>query len=470
MIWEILKNFGTSTGIAQLFQGDGWKQLIMIGIAILLLYLAIFKEAEPYLLIPIGFGMLLVNLPGSDVYLKTNVDIKYTYETFAQLVGINAETAREIFASFNYADSLETLEIPLAKIASLITNAEGTALTDTVKGILTDNGYAIADVESNILTSIKNTAYLYDSEFEGLLGVIYLGVKYEIYPCLIFLGIGATTDFGPLIANPKSMILGAAAQIGIFITLLGALLLGFSGPEAASIGIIGGADGPTAILTTSKLASHLLPAISVAAYSYMALVPFIQPPIIRLLTTKKERQIKMQQLRSVTKTEKIIFPILVTVVVCLLIPSCAPLVGMLMLGNLIKESGVVPKLTETAGNALLYIVTILLGICVGATASAASFLTLNTLKIFGLGIIAFSIATAAGVLFGKIMCKATKGQVNPMIGAAGVSAVPMAARVVHKEGVREDPTNFLLMHAMGPNVAGVIGSAIAAGILISFFG
>ena len=470
MIWEILKNFGTSTGIAQLFQGDGWKQLIMIGIAILLLYLAIFKEAEPYLLIPIGFGMLLVNLPGSDVYLKTNVDIKYTYETFAQLVGINAETAREIFASFNYADSLETLEIPLAKIASLITNAEGTALTDTVKGILTDNGYAIADVESNILTSIKNTAYLYDSEFEGLLGVIYLGVKYEIYPCLIFLGIGATTDFGPLIANPKSMILGAAAQIGIFITLLGALLLGFSGPEAASIGIIGGADGPTAILTTSKLASHLLPAISVAAYSYMALVPFIQPPIIRLLTTKKERQIKMKQLRSVTKTEKIIFPILVTVVVCLLIPSCAPLVGMLMLGNLIKESGVVPKLTETAGNALLYIVTILLGICVGATASAASFLTLNTLKIFGLGIIAFSIATAAGVLFGKIMCKATKGQVNPMIGAAGVSAVPMAARVVHKEGVREDPTNFLLMHAMGPNVAGVIGSAIAAGILISFFG
>ena len=468
MIWEILKNFGTSTGIAQLFQGDGWKQLIMIGIAILLLYLAIFKEAEPYLLIPIGFGMLLVNLPGSDVYLKSNVDIKYTYETFAQLIGVNSETGRQIFASFGFGDNLDTLEIPLAKIATYITNADGTALTDTVKGILTANGYN--DIDANVLSVIKNTAYLYDSEFEGLLGVIYLGVKYEIYPCLIFLGIGATTDFGPLIANPKSMILGAAAQIGIFVTLLGALLLGFSGPEAASIGIIGGADGPTAILTTSKLASHLLPAISVAAYSYMALVPFIQPPIIRLLTTKKERQIKMQQLRTVTKTEKIIFPILVTVVVCLLIPSCAPLVGMLMLGNLIKESGVVPKLTETAGNALLYIVTILLGICVGATASAASFLTLNTLKIFGLGIIAFSIATAAGVLFGKIMCKVTKGQVNPMIGAAGVSAVPMAARVVHKEGVREDPTNFLLMHAMGPNVAGVIGSAIAAGILISFFG
>ena len=470
MIWEILKNFGTSTGIAQLFQGDGWKQLIMILIAILLLYLAIFKEAEPYLLIPIGFGMLLVNLPGSDVYLKSNVDIKYTYETFANLIGVNAETGRAIFDTFGL-QNVEVLELPLAKIVEYITvNGEGKELTDAVKNILTTNGYTDTNMFASIITTVSNSANLYDSEFEGLLGVIYLGVKYEIYPCLIFLGIGATTDFGPLIANPKSMILGAAAQIGIFITLLGALLLGFTGPEAASIGIIGGADGPTAILTTSKLASDLLPAISVAAYSYMALVPFIQPPIIRLLTTKKERQIKMKQLRTVTKTEKIIFPILVTVVVCLLIPSCAPLVGMLMLGNLIKESGVVPKLTETAGNALLYIVTILLGICVGATASANSFLTVNTLKIFGLGVVAFSIATAAGVLFGKIMCKATKGQVNPMIGAAGVSAVPMAARVVHKEGVREDPTNFLLMHAMGPNVAGVIGSAIAAGILISFFG
>ena len=266
------------------------------------------------------------------------------------------------------------------------------------------------------------------------------------------------------------MILGAAAQIGIFVTFMGALLLGFNGAEAASIGIIGGADGPTAILTTTKLAPDLLPAISVAAYSYMALVPFIQPPIIRLLTTKKERKIKMKQLREVSKTEKIIFPILVTAVVVLLIPSCAPLVGMLMLGNLIKESGVVPKLCEIAGNSLLYIVTILLGICVGATASADNFLSTKTLMIFGLGIIAFSFATAAGVLFGKIMCKLTKGKINPMIGAAGVSAVPMAARVVHKEGVKEDPTNFLLMHAMGPNVAGVIGSAVAAGLLINFFG
>lgn len=284
------------------------------------------------------------------------------------------------------------------------------------------------------------------------------------------MGIGATTDFGPLIANPKSMLLGAAAQIGIFITFLGALLLGFTNAEASSIGIIGGADGPTAILVTTKLADHLLPAISVAAYSYMALVPVIQPPIIRRLTTKKERQIKMTQLRPVSKTEKIIFPILVTTVVCLIIPDCVPLIGCLMLGNLIKESGVVPNLVNAAGNYILYIVTILLGICVGATASAETFLNWETLQIFFLGVIAFSFATACGVLFGKLMCVLSKGKINPMIGAAGVSAVPMAARVVQKEGLKEDPTNFLLMHAMGPNVAGVIGSAIAAGILLTLFG
>ena len=382
-LWLMIKDFALESGIAQFFTVDGgWKSLVMIAIAVLLLYLAIFKQAEPYLLLPIGFGMLLANFPGGGVFVKD--------------------------AAGNY---------------------------------------------------------------EGLLGTLYVGVKKGIYPCLIFLGIGATTDFGPLIANPKTMLLGAAAQIGIFITFLGALALPqFDAAEAASIGIIGGADGPTAILTTSTLAPDLLPAISVAAYSYMALVPFIQPPIIRLLTTKKERLIKMDQLRPVTKTEKIIFPIIVTLIVVLLIPSCAPLVGMLMLGNLIKESGVVPKLLETASNALLYIVTILLGLCVGATASADTFLNEQTLLIFGLGIVAFSCATAAGVLIGKLMSKLTGGKINPMIGAAGVSAVPMAARVVHKEGVKEDPTNFLLMHAMGPNVAGVIGSAVAAGILISYFG
>lgn len=374
-MWELLVEFAQNSGIAQFFAEGGWKNVIMIGIAILLLCLAIFKNVEPYLLLPIAFGMLMVNLP--------------------------------------------------------------------LGGVFEDN---------------------------GLLGVLYVGVKKGIYPCLIFMGIGATTDFGPLIANPKSMLLGAAAQIGIFITFLGALLLGFTNAEAGSIGIIGGADGPTAILVTTRLADHLLPAISVAAYSYMALVPVIQPPIIRLLTTKKERQIKMTQLRPVSKTEKIIFPILVTTVVCLIIPDCVPLIGCLMLGNLIKESGVVPNLVNAAGNSILYIVTILLGICVGATASAEAFLNKETLYIFFLGVIAFSFATACGVLFGKLMCVLSKGKINPMIGAAGVSAVPMAARVVQKEGLKEDPTNFLLMHAMGPNVAGVIGSAIAAGILLTLFG
>ncbi len=472
MIWEIIKNFGESTGIALLFQDGGWKQLIMICIAILLLYLAVFKEAEPYLLIPIGFGMLLVNLPGSDIYLKTllNAETYYSASSLADYFAITEAQAQGIISALPTEALTASGTVQLKEIFAYLIDGQnyknlvGTLqFTENAKSLFASLSFT-EDAKANILNILSSY------EYEGLLGTIYLGVKYEIYPCLIFLGIGATTDFGPLIANPKSMILGAAAQLGIFFTLIGAILLGFTGPQAASIGIIGGADGPTAILTTSKLAPDLLPAIAVAAYSYMALVPFIQPPIIRLLTTKEERLIKMGQLRVVTKTEKIIFPVLVTVVVTLIIPSCAPLVGMLMLGNLIKESGVVPKLTETAGNALLYIVTILLGTCVGATASAGVFLTLETLKIFLLGVIAFSFATAGGVVFGKIMCKATHGQVNPMIGAAGVSAVPMAARVVHKEGVKEDPTNFLLMHAMGPNVAGVIGSAIAAGLLINFFG
>jgi oxaloacetate decarboxylase beta subunit len=296
------------------------------------------------------------------------------------------------------------------------------------------------------------------------------GVKLGIYPALIFLGIGATTDFGPLIANPKSLLLGAAAQIGIFLTFLVAIVLPqFNGFEAASIAIIGGADGPTAIFLTNRLAPHILGSVSIAAYSYMALVPVIQPPVIRLLTTKRERRIKMEQLREVSKLEKIIFPIAVTLVVLLLVPSCAPLIGCLMLGNLIKESGVVPKLTETAANSLLYIVTILLGVSVGATATGEQFLRIETLLIIGLGVVAFMTATAGGVLFGKLMCWITKGKVNPIIGAAGVSAVPMAARVAHLEGQREDPENYLLMHAMGPNVAGVIGSAIAAGAFMIFF-
>lgn len=393
-VGQFFLNFLQNTGIYQFFSEGGWMNLIMILIAILLLYLAIFKKAEPYLLIPMGVGMLLANLPGTGIFES----IKETYQM-----------------------------------------ADG---------------------------SIKEVT----TEYKGLLGVLYLGVKHEIYPCLIFLGIGATTDFGPLISNPKTMILGAAAQIGIFITFMFAYLFGFSGTQAASIGIIGGADGPTAILTTTKLAPELLSSIAIAAYSYMALVPFIQPPVIKLLTTKKERLIHMEMPKPVSKTKKILFPIIVMVVVILIVPSCAPLIGCLMMGNLVKESGVVPKLVEACSNTLLYAVTILLGLTVGATATGTTFLTVQTLQIFALGIIAFVLATAGGVLIGKVMCVVTKGKVNPMIGAAGVSAVPMAARVVQKLGQKEDPSNFLLMHAMGPNVAGVIGSAVAAGLLIQMLG
>ena len=383
--------FFENMGFIQFFSDGGWKNAIMIAVALILIYLAVKKGFEPYLLLPISFGMLLANLPLGGIF-----EIKEI---------INPDTNEVI------------------------------------------------------------------KEYSGLLGYLYQGVKLGIYPCVIFLGIGATTDFGPLIANPKTMLLGAAAQVGIFVAFLLALVFPyFDFKEAASIGIIGGADGPTAILVTTKLAPDLLSSISVAAYSYMALVPVIQPPIIKALTTKKERQIKMEQLREVSKTEKILFPIICTLVVCLIIPDCTPLIGCLMFGNLIKESGVVPNLVSTASNALLYIVTILLGLCVGATATGDTFITVETLTIFALGIIAFMAATAAGVLGGKLMCKLTGGKVNPMIGAAGVSAVPMAARVVQKEGQKEDPTNFLLMHAMGPNVAGVIGSAVAAGLLLTFFG
>ena len=309
----------------------------------------------------------------------------------------------------------------------------------------------------------------------GLLDILYLGVKLQIYPPLIFLGIGTMTDFGPLIANPKSFLLGAAAQAGIFLTFIGAAVLGFSAAECGSIAIIGGADGPTAIYVSSKLLSGggykiSTGTIALAAYTYMALVPVIQPPIMKLLTSKKERAIKMPQLRQVSKTEKIIFPIAVTLIVALLVPSAAPLVGMLMLGNLFRESGVVKQLSETASNALMYIVVIILGTSVGATTSAEAFLNVSTIKIVVLGLVAFAVGTAAGVLFGKLMCKVTGGKVNPLIGSAGVSAVPMAARVSQKVGAEADPSNFLLMHAMGPNVAGVIGTAVAAGTFMAIFG
>ncbi|HHY52966.1 MAG TPA: sodium ion-translocating decarboxylase subunit beta [Clostridiales bacterium] len=383
-----------------------WGNLIMILVSFVLMYLAIVKGFEPLLLIPIAFGMFLVNLPMAGV-----------------------------------------MDAPVVKLRALQAG-EQLAMGET-------------------LQYIDGVAYAVKQEVGGLLYYLYQGVKLGIYPPLIFMGIGAMTDFGPLIANPKSFLMGAAAQLGIFVAFIGALALGFTGPEAGSIGIIGGADGPTAIFTTTKLAPHLLGSIAIAAYSYMALVPIIQPPFMKLLTTDKERRVVMEQLRPVSKTEKVIFPILITVIVSLMVPSATPLVGMLMLGNLLKESGVADRLSKTAQNELLNIITIFLGTTVGATANAKTFLTPRTLGIIVMGLCAFSFGTIGGVLFGKVMYKFSGGKVNPLIGSAGVSAVPMAARVSQKVGSEYDPGNFLLMHAMGPNVAGVIGSAVAAGVLIS---
>ncbi|WP_061996758.1 sodium ion-translocating decarboxylase subunit beta [Clostridium sp. ATCC 25772] len=376
-ILQVLQELLASSGFAAIT----WKEIVMLAVACLLIYLAIAKEFEPLLLLPIAFGMLLTNLPLADIMAE-----------------------------------------PSAGAAG------------------------------------------------GLLYYLSKGVKWEIFPPLIFLGVGAMTDFGPLLANPSSVLMGAGAQFGVFFAFIVAMVLGFTPQEAASIGIIGGADGPTAIFLTNKLAPHLLGPIAVAAYSYMALVPMIQPPIMKALTTDKERTIKMGGLRQVSKTEKVIFPIVVAILVILFLPSLKSLVGMLMLGNLFKESGVVGRLTDTAQNALINIITIFLGLSVGATAKAEVFLTPKTIGIVILGVVAFSVATTSGVLIGKLMCKITKGKINPLIGSAGVSAVPMAARVSQVVGQEYDPTNFLLMYAMGPNVAGVIGSAVAAGVLLSIFG
>ena len=391
-----------SSGFMGFFEGEGYKNLIMIGVACFFLVLAIHPkfQFEPLLLVPIAFGMLLANLPNAGMYHPEIWD-----------------TANPVF--WDAAGHLNAGDV------------------------------------------LKHG---------GLLDILYLGVKLGIYPPLIFLGVGAMTDFGPLIANPKSFLLGAAAQLGIFVAFVGALALGMTPQEAGSVGIIGGADGPTAIFVTSKLAPHILGPIAVAAYSYMALVPVIQPPIMRALTTKKERAVKMEQLRTVSKTEKIIFPVLVAILVSLLLPDAASLVGMLMLGNLFKECGVVDRLAKTAQNELMNIVVIFLGLTVGATTTGTTFLNVGTLKIVGMGMAAFAFGTAGGVLLGKLMYVITKGKINPLIGAAGVSAVPMAARVAQKVGREENPNNYLLMHAMGPNVAGVIGSAAAAGVLIQMLG
>ena len=396
------------SGIYDIIKGN-WKSAVMILISFVLLYLAIVKQFEPLLLMPIAFGMLLTNLP---------------------LAGIMDEPIYEIISNPTY---------------------HGKA------GIPIYNGDMLV-------------GYQYIKQNGGLLYYLYQGVKLGIFPPLIFMGVGAMTDFGPLIANPMSLLLGAAAQLGIFLAFIVALILGFTPAEAGAIGIIGGADGPTAIYVTTKLAPGLLGPIAIAAYSYMALVPIIQPPIMKALTSKKDRQIVMGQLRTVSKTEKIVFPIVVTVLVSLMLPSAAPLIGALMLGNLFKESGVTERLSKTAQNELMNIVTIFLGVTVGATAKAETFLQPQTLKIIAMGVFAFGGGTAGGVLLGDLMCKLSGGKINPLIGSAGVSAVPMAARVSQKVGQAENPSNFLLMHAMGPNVAGVIGSAVAAGVFISMFG
>ena len=392
-ILESLVKFVETSGFGAFFAEGGWKYAAMIALACFLLYLAIKKQFEPLLLLPIAFGMLLTNLPGADMFHPTLFDE----------------------GQIDWYDLYKT---------------------------------------------------------GGLLDYLYLGVKLGIYPCLIFIGVGSMTDFGPLIANPKSFLLGAAAQIGIFATFLGAYALGFTPNECGSIGIIGGADGPTSIFLTARLAPELLGPIAIAAYSYMALVPVIQPPIMKALTTKKERMIKMTQLRQVSKTEKILFPVIIAVIISLLLPSAAPLVGCLMLGNLMKECGVVDRLSKTVQNELMNIVVIFLGISVGATATADSFLNFKTLGILVLGILAFSCGTAGGLLLAKFMnLVLPEGKkINPLIGSAGVSAVPMAARVSQTVGQKENPSNFLLMHAMGPNVAGVVGSAVAAGILLAFLG
>ncbi|MBQ7133404.1 MAG: sodium ion-translocating decarboxylase subunit beta [Ruminococcus sp.] len=410
---EIINGFLDS--LVGLYQDSGlvdlaWQNYVMIGISFVLIYLAIKKQYEPLLLLPIAFGMLLVNLY-PDIMAAPSTDM-----------------------------------VPLAEYLST---------HDTID-------YAV--------TTLNGEQYVNVPTYGGLLYYLYQGVKLGIYPPLIFLGIGCMTDFGPLIANPKSFILGAAAQVGIFITFIGAILLGFAPNEAGAIGIIGGADGPTAIYVTSKLAPHLLGSIAIAAYSYMALVPIIQPPFMRLLTTKKERSVVMEQLRPVSKLEKIMFPVVVVIVCSILLPSSAPLIGMLMLGNLFKESGVVERLNKTAQNELMNIITIFLGVTVGATATGTRFLRLETIGIIALGLAAFCVGTICGILFGKLMYIFTGGKVNPLIGSAGVSAVPMAARVSNKVGQEENPGNFLLMHAMGPNVAGVIGSAVAAGVLLSICG
>ena len=448
----------------------------MIFISCVLLFLGIKKKFEPLLLVPIAIGMLVTNLPGSGMFHEILFAGGHVHWDIFQGEPITASFLSEMFSAGVSADVLQPY------VDSLWTTAQSLFDADALNQAAAQIAAASGDVANSIAVQIQTLASA--EQFAaasgvtlsnvtvsvGLIDVLYLGIKLGIYPCLIFMGVGAMTDFGPLIANPKSLLLGAAAQLGIFMTFIGCRLMGFSGAEASSVGIIGGADGPTAIFVTAMLAPALLGPIAVSAYSYMALVPVIQPPIMKALTTKEERQIVMKPLREVSKKEKIIFPIVVTIFVALLVPSAAPLIACLMFGNLAKECGVLDRLSKTMQNELMNIVTIFLGVSVGATATGATFLSPKTLMIMGMGIVAFGFGTAGGVLLAKFMNLFLKEKINPLIGSAGVSAVPMAARVSQKVGQQYNPGNFLLMHAMGPNVAGVIGSAIAAGVLISLYG
>ncbi len=466
---DAILTFLGKTGIASLFsQPNWWQYLVMYAIIGTLFYLAVVKKFEPLLLLPIAFGMLLANLPAAnlmhmdfffdDYYLSTtNGTLAAAVNEFLSHIDPSLYTVAENgVVSFGQVVDGSRTALSADVIASLKEIFSTTELANSV----TFDG-ALHVKMSTIIKEVVNNG--------GLVDILYLGVKLGIYPSLIFLGVGAMTDFSPLISNPKSLLMGAGAQFGVFAAFFFALFLGFSPMEAGAIGIIGGADGPTAILVTKELAPHLLGAIAIAAYSYMALIPIIQPPFMKLLTTERERKIHMSNLRPVSKTEKVIFPIVVTLLVVLIVPDAAPLVGFLMLGNLFNVTGVTDRLSKTAQNELCNIVTIFLGVSVGATANAANFLKLETIYIIGLGLAAFCISTIGGLLTGKIMCKLTGGKINPLIGSAGVSAVPMAARVSQDVGRKEDPSNFLLMHAMGPNVAGVIGSAVAAGVFLSFF-
>ncbi|MBO4838436.1 MAG: sodium ion-translocating decarboxylase subunit beta [Lachnospiraceae bacterium] len=467
-IGETFSNLAQQTAFASL----DWKNYVMILIACIFLYLAIAKGFEPLLLTPIAFGMLLVNIYPQIIAAPTTSYLNYEGKEVA-VVEFDGEDLYATWTACMVAKQQTGTVTDITEVWEIQDN--GSAILVDANGVTAATlkpGQDMTVKESlEAMVDIATTGFTTKENAGGLLHYFYILDEWAILPCLIFMGVGAMTDFAPLIANPISFLLGAAAQFGIYVAYLGAILLGFNGAESAAISIIGGADGPTSIFLASRLGQfHLMGPIAVAAYSYMSLVPMIQPPIMKLMTSEKDRKIKMGQLRPVSKLERILFPIIITIVVAMILPSTAPLIGMLMLGNLFRECGVTRQLQETASNALMYIVVILLAVSVGATTSAEAFLRIETLKIVLLGLIAFAFGTFGGMLLGQIMSKATKGKINPLIGSAGVSAVPMAARVSQKVGAQADPTNFLLMHAMGPNVAGVIGTAVAAGVFMAIYG